>query len=58
MRILIGDSSSKIFHLQEFKKTLENVSVNCKLVNDIDYSDAALAEMLPPGFSLIKNLES
>jgi len=42
MKLLIGGSSSKIFHLQEFVKALEKLNVECKLVFDADYADGGL----------------
>ena len=39
MKLLIGGSSSKIFHLQEFVKALEKLNIECKLVFDADYAD-------------------
>ncbi len=36
MRLLIGGSPSKIFHLREFEKALTNLGVQCKLVIDSD----------------------
>ncbi len=36
MRLLIGGSPSKIFHLKEFQKALIDLGVNCKLVIDTD----------------------
>ena len=39
MRILIGGSSSKIFHLKEFANSLEKIGITTKVVLDIDYSD-------------------
>jgi len=39
MKILIGGSTSKMFHLQEFKKTLNEANVDCKLVHDVKYSN-------------------
>ena len=36
MKILIGGSPSKIFHLREFEKALTNLGVQCKLVIDSD----------------------
>ena len=39
MKLLIGGSSSKIFHLKEFSDTLEKFDVETKLVLDIDYAD-------------------
>ena len=37
MRILIGGSSSKIFHLNEFAKELNNLGIETKVVFDIDF---------------------
>ena len=39
MKLLIGASSSKIFHLQEFSNYLKKIDVECKLVFDADYAD-------------------
>ncbi len=39
MKILIGASSSKIFHLNEFANALNNLRIKTKLVLDVDYSD-------------------
>ncbi len=39
MRILIGGSSSKIFHLNEFAKELINLGIETKVVFDTDFSD-------------------
>ena len=39
MRILIGASSSKIFHLNEFAKELNNIGIETKVVFDADFSD-------------------
>ena len=39
MKLLIGGSSSKIFHLQEFVNALEELNVECKLVFDADYAN-------------------
>ena len=38
MKLLIGASSSKIFHLKEFADALEKLDVQVKLVKDTDYS--------------------
>ena len=37
LRLLIGGSSSKFFHLNEFVKALEKNKVDCKLVQDVEY---------------------
>jgi len=39
LRLLIGGSSSFIFHLKEFSDTLNNLGVESKLVFDADYYD-------------------
>ena len=39
MKLLIGASSSKIFHLKEFANALEDIGVKTKVVLDTDYSD-------------------
>ena len=39
MKILIGASSSKIFHLNEFAKELNNLGIETKVVFDADFSD-------------------
>ena len=39
MKLLIGASSSKIFHLKEFAENLEKKNIECKVVFDSDYAD-------------------
>ena len=39
MKILIGASSSKIFHLKEFADALEKIQIKAKVVFDADYAD-------------------
>ena len=39
MRLLIGGSSSKFFHLKDFTGELENLGIECKLVHDTDFAD-------------------
>jgi len=39
MKLLIGASSSKIFHLKEFAQNLEKNNIECKVVPDSDYAD-------------------
>jgi|TARA_B110000014_G_C20092020_1_gene571850 glycosyltransferase involved in cell wall biosynthesis len=39
MRLLIGGSSSKMFHLEEFSEMLKKHDVDTKLVLDIEYAD-------------------
>ena len=39
MKLLIGASSSKIFHLEEFSKNLKKNNIDCQVVFDSDYAD-------------------
>ena len=39
MKLLIGASSSKIFHLKEFAKNLERENITCNVVFDSDFAD-------------------
>lgn len=39
MKLLIGGSPSKLFHLREFARSLESLGVECKVVLDVDYCD-------------------
>ncbi len=39
MKLLIGASSSKIFHLKEFAKNLEKYDIETKVIFDADYAD-------------------
>ncbi|MFM8659302.1 MAG: glycosyltransferase family 4 protein [Candidatus Nitrosotenuis sp.] len=39
MRLLIGGSPSKLFHLREFASTLESFGVECKVVHDSEVYD-------------------
>jgi len=39
LKLLIGASSSKIFHLKEFAQNLEKNNLECKVVLDSDYAD-------------------
>ena len=39
MKLLIGGSNSKLFHLKEFAQNLEKIDVECKVVFDSDYAD-------------------
>ena len=39
MKLLIGASSSKIFHLKKFAKNLEKFDIETKVVFDADYAD-------------------
>ena len=39
MKLLIGGSSSKMFHLKEFSDVLKKNNVDVKLVLDVEYAD-------------------
>lgn len=39
MKLLIGAAPSKLFHLEEFSKSLSKLDIECKIVNDIEYAD-------------------
>ena len=43
LKLLIGASSSKIFHLKEFADKLKKKDVECKVVFDSDYADGFLS---------------
>ena len=58
MRLLIGGSSSKIFHLKEFSDSLQKIGVECKLVFDADYSDGFPSRRLGNWFTTDKKFEN
>jgi glycosyltransferase involved in cell wall biosynthesis len=39
MKLLIGAAPSKLFHLKELANAISKFEVECKIVNDIEYSD-------------------
>jgi len=39
LKLLIGAAPSKLFHLEEFAKSLSKFNVEYKIVNDIEYAD-------------------
>jgi len=39
MKLLIGVAPSKLFHLKELADAISKFGVDCKIVNDIEYSD-------------------
>ena len=55
MKLLIGASSSKIFHLKEFAKNLEKYDVQTKVVFDADYADGFPNRKISKWFSSNKN---
>ena len=57
MKILIGGSSSKIFHLNEFAKNLEKNNVECKVVFDSEYADGFPSRKIKSWFSSNKKFK-
>ena len=57
MRLLIGASSSKIFHLKEFAKKLEKYDVETKVVFDSDYADGFPSRKIKNWFSTNKKFK-
>ena len=51
MRLLIGASSSKLFHLKEFAENLEKNNIECKVVFDSDYADGFPSRKIKSWFS-------
>jgi len=39
VKLLIGAAPSKLFHLEEFSRSLSKLDIECKIVNDIEYAD-------------------
>ena len=58
MKLLIGASSSKIFHLKEFAKKLEEYNIETKIVFDVDLQMVFQIEKFQNGFLQIKNSEN
>ena len=57
MKLLIGASSSKIFHLKEFAKNLEKYDVEAKVVFDVDYADGFPNRKISKWFSSNKKFK-
>ena len=57
MRLLIGGSPSKIFHLKEFEKALIDLGVECKLVIDTDVSNGFPSKKISNWFQTGKKFE-
>jgi len=58
MKLLIGGSPSKLFHLEEFSNSLQNIGVECKLVLDSDYADGFPGRKFGSWFKTDKKFES
>ena len=57
MKLLIGASSSKIFHLEEFAKKLKKYDVEAKVVFDADYADGFPNKKISKWFSSNKKFK-
>ena len=57
MKLLIGASSSKIFHLREFGKNLEKYDIETKVVFDADYADGFPNRKISKWFSTNKKFK-
>ena len=57
MRLLIGGSPSKIFHLQEFQKSLTKFNVECKLVIDTDICNGFPSRKISDWFQTQKKFD-
>jgi len=57
MKLLIGGSSSKMFHLKEFSQVLEKNNVETKLVLDVDYADGFPSRKMSNWFSKDKKFK-
>ena len=57
MKLLIGASSSKIFHLNEFAEKLEKNNVRCKVVFDSEYADGFPSRKIKSWFSSNKKFK-
>jgi len=57
MKLLIGGSPSKIFHLKEFEKALTNLGVECKLVIDSDVCNGFPSRKISDWFQTRKKFQ-
>lgn len=57
MKILLGASPSKIFHMKEFVNELEKINIDCKLVLDTDVSDGFPSRKISNWFQSRKKFE-
>jgi len=58
LRLLIGGSSSKFFHLNDFTAELENLGIKCKLVHDTDFADGYPSRKLSTWLKRNKKIEN
>ena len=57
MRLLIGGSTSKIFHLREFEKALTELGIQCKLVIDSDVCNGFPSRKISDWFQTKKKFQ-
>ncbi len=57
MKLLIGGSPSKIFHLREFEKAITNLGIECKLVIDSDISNGFPSRKISDWFQTGKKFD-
>ena len=57
MKLLIGGSSSKLFHLNEFAEKLEKNNIKCKVVFDSDYADGFPSRKIQSWFNSNKKFK-
>ena len=57
MKLLIGASSSKIFHLKEFAQNLDKQGIETKVVFDVDYADGFPNKKISKWFSSNKKFK-
>ena len=57
MKLLIGASSSKIFHLKEFAQNLDKQGIETKVVFDTDYADGFPNRKISKWFSSNKKFK-
>ena len=57
MKLLIGASSSKIFHLNQFGENLEKKNIDVKVVFDSDFADGFPSRKIKSWFSSNKKFK-
>jgi len=57
LKLLIGASSSKLFHLKEFAENLKKKNIECNLVFDSDYADGFPNRKISKWFSTNKKFK-
>jgi len=57
LKLLIGGSSSKLFHLKEFAENLEKNNIECRVVFDSEYADGFPSRKIKSWFSSNKKFK-